>query len=447
MSKAFDPEAVVDAALTWAHRCGAEAAEVSIAFGESQSVEVRLGQLEGVERDESRSLALRAFIGKRQAGAVVTDLSAAGVKALADRVVSMAKLAPEDPYCGLLDPAYRVKTIKALENEDTARPSAQALEEAALACEAAALAVKGVANSGGASASYGVSGHLIATSEGFLGRSAGTSYSLGVSPIAERDGAKERDYEYATRRFYADLPEAAAIGAIAAARAVRRLGAKKIKSQTAPVLFEARLAGRIIAPILGAINGPAVARGVSFLKDKLGQRILPETFTLTEDPFKKRGLASRAFDGEGGAVTKRALIDEGVLTTWLLNSATARQLKLKPTGHATVGHGGPPGAGTSNLSVSPGEGTLADLMRQAGKGLVVTEMFSPALNANTGDWSVGVSGYWFAKGQAVHPVHEVTIAGNLLEMYPRLICGADLEERGGFTAPSLMLDSLSIGGA
>ncbi|MBU6408249.1 MAG: TldD/PmbA family protein [Alphaproteobacteria bacterium] len=447
MAKPFDPEAVVDAALTWARRCGAEAAEASIAFGESQSVEVRLGRLEGVERDESRSLALRAFIGKRQAGAAVTDLSPAGVRALAERVASMAKLAPEDPFCGLLDPAYRVKSLKALDIEDTARPSAVSLEEDALACEHAALAVDGVANSNGASASYGVSGYMIATSDGFRGRSSGTSYSLGVAPIAEKNGSKERDYESATRRFYSDLPKAAAIGAIAGARAVRRLGARKIKSQTAPVLFEARLAGRIIGPILGAINGAAVARGVSFLKDKLGRQILPDAFTLTEDPFKRRGLASRAFDGEGGAVRKRAIIENGVLKTWLLNSATARQLRLKPTGHATVGHGGPPGAAPSNLAVSPGQGSLADLMRQAGKGLVVTEMFSPALNANTGDWSVGVSGYWFVKGEAAHPVHEVTVAGNLLDLYPRLICGEDLEERGGLTAPSLMLDRLSIGGA
>ncbi len=437
----------MEAALRHAKRFGADAADASIGFGESQSVEVRLGKIEGVEREESRSLGLRAFIGKRQAGAVVTDLSPKGIEALAERVVAMAKLAPEDPYCGLLDQAYQVKTIKTLDSEDEARPTAQALEEAALACEAAALAVKHVANSGGASAGYSVSGHVIATSEGFRGRTAATSYSLGVSPIAEKDGAKERDYEYATRRFFADLPTAEEIGAIAGRRAAARLGAKKLSSQTAAVLFEARLASRMIGPIMSAINGAAVARGVSFLKDKMGQAILPKGFTLTEDPFKKRGLASRAFDGEGGAVKKRALIEDGALTTWLLNSATARQLKLKPTGHASVGHGGPPGAGTSNLAVSAGEGTLADMMKRAKKGLVVTEMFSPALNANTGDWSVGVSGYWFEKGVFAYPANEITIAGNLLELYAQLQWGADLEERGGFTAPSLMLEAVTIGGA
>jgi PmbA protein len=447
MAKSFNPEAVLEAALRHAKRLGADAAEASIGFGESQSVEVRMGRLEGVERQESRSLGLRAFVGKQQAGAVVTDLSPKGIEALAERVAAMAKLAPEDPYCGLLDPSLHAKTIKALDSEDQARPSAQALEEAALACEAAALAVKHVSNSGGASAGYSVSGHVIGNSEGFRGRTAGTSYSLGVSPIAEKDGAKERDYEYATRRFFADLPHAEEIGAMAGRRAAARLGAKKLSSQTAAVLFEARIAGRILGPILSAINGGAVARGVSFLKDKMGQAVLPSGFTLTEDPFKKRGLASRAFDGEGGAVKQRALIDEGRVTTWLLNSATARQLKLKPTGHATVGHGGPPGAGTSNLAVSKGEGTLADMMKRAKKGLVVTEMFSPALNANTGDWSVGVSGYWFEKGAFAHPANEITVAGNLLELYARLQWGADLEERGGFTAPSLMFDAVAIGGA
>jgi PmbA protein len=447
MAKSFNPEAVVEAALRHAKRFGADAAEASIGFGESQSVEVRMGKLEGVERQESRSLGLRAFIGARQAGAVVSDLSPKSVEALAERVVAMAKLAPADPYCGLLDPQFRVKTIKALDSEDAARPTAEALEEAALACEAAALAVKHVTNSGGASAGYSVSGHIIATSAGFLGRTAGTSYSLGVSPIAERNGAKERDYEYATRRFFADLPIAEVIGATAGRRAAARLGAQKLNSQTAAVLFEPRLAGRLIGPILSAINGAAVARGVSFLKDKMGEAILPKGFSLTEDPLKKRGLASRAFDGEGCAVKKRALVDDGRLTTWLLNSATARQLKLKPTGHASVGHGGPPGAGASNLSVSAGEGALADMMKRAKKGLVVTEMFSPALNANTGDWSVGVSGYWFEKGAFAYPANEITVAGNLLELYARLQWGADLEERGGFTGPSLMFDAVSIGGA
>lgn len=443
----LDPERIVESLLTHAKRFGAQAAEASLAFGESLSVEVRMGALESVERDESRSLALRAFIGKQQAAAAVTDVSEKGIAALAERVVAMAKLAPEDPYCGLLEAKYRAKTLRKLENADATTLSAEALEEAALACEAAALAVKGVTNSGGASAGFGRSGRLYATSDGFLGRADGTSFSVGASPIAEKDGKMERDYEYRSKRFFEDLDAPDEIGRIAGARAAARLGGRKLKSQTAPVIFEARVAGRILGPWLGAINGAAVARGVSFLKDKLGAQVFPAGFFVAEDPFKKRGPSSRAFDGEGGAVKARKLVDDGVLTTWLLNSAAARQLGMAPTGHATAGHGGPPGAGTSNLEVSTGSQSLAQMMATLKKGVVVTEMFSPAFNANTGDWSVGFSGYWFEKGARAYPINEVTVAGNMLDMYARLQTGSDSEERGGLTIPSLMVDGLAIGGA
>ena len=446
-SAAIDPETIVADLLKHARKFGADSAEASLSFGESLSVEVRLGALESVERDESRSLALRAFIGKQQAAAAVSDVSAKGLKALAERVVAMAKMAPEDPYCGLLDGQYRAKTLKKLESADRVQPTAADLESQALACEAAALAVKGVTNSGGASASYSRAGRLYATSDGFLGRADGTNYSVGVSPIAEKDGQKERDYEYGSKRFLVDLESPEQIGVIAGQRAVARLGARKIATQTAAVIFEPRLAGRLLGPWLGAINGAAVARGVSFLKDKMGAQVFPAGFFVREDPFLKRGASSRAFDGEGGAVKARALVDDGHLTTWLLNSASARQLGLKPTGHATAGHGGPPGAGTSNLAVSTGAQDLAQMMKSLKKGVVVTEMFSPAFNANTGDWSVGFSGYWFEKGQRAFPVSEITVAGNMLEMYARLVTGSDAEDRGGLSIPSLMIDRMAIGGA
>jgi PmbA protein len=435
------------ALLDHARANGADAAEASLTFGESQSVEVRNGALEGVERDESRSVALRAFVGKRQAAAAISDVSPAGLAALAERVVAMAKLAPEDPYCGLLDARYRAVNPPTLETADPARPDARALEALALACEAASLAVPGVTNSAGAGASFDVSGRLYATSDGFRGEAAGTSYSVGAQPLAERDGQKERDYEYRTKRFLEDLPAPEDIGRRAGERTTARLGARKLPSQTATAIFENRIAGRIVGPFLSAIVGAAVARGVSFMKDKLGQQVFPQGFEIYEDPFKRRGLSSRAFDGEGGAVRARALVDNGVATTWLLNAASARQLGLEPTGHATMGHGGPPGAGASNLTVKPGSDDLEALMRAAGKGLLVTEMFSPALNANTGDWSVGVAGYWFEGGAVAFPVSEVTVAGNLLEMYARLIAGADVDDRGGLSSPSLMVEGLALGGS
>lgn len=442
-----DSHAALTGLLDYARKAGADAAEASFAARESVSAEVRLGELEGIEREEARSVALRAFVGKRQAAASSTDLSAAGLQALAERTVAMAQAAPEDPYCGLLEERFRAPGPAVdIEQTDTARPSPEHLLELARACEAASLAVPGIANSGGGGASSEASSFVYATSDGFEGAESATSYSLGTQPVAERGDDMERDYEWRTKRFFADLPAAEEIGRIAGERAARRLGARKIASQKAAVIFENRLAGRIVSPFFSAISGSAVARGVSFLKNKRGERVFAPGFRIHEDPFVKRGLASHWFDGEGGAVRAMDLVDDGVLTTWLLNAATARQLKLEPNGHASSGHGGPPGISPSNLFVKPGALDLAGLMRDAGKGLLVTDMFSPSLNMNTGDWSVGVAGFWFENGDLAHPVSEVTVAGNLLEIYARLRCGADLDTRGALEIPSLIVDDLAIGG-
>ncbi len=433
--------------LAAARRFGATEAEASLAERESLSVEVRLGALEGVDREESRSVALRALIGKRQAGASTSDVSRAGLEALAERVVAMAKAAPEDPYCGLADPARLAASSEALETADSARPDAHALEAMARACEDAARAVPGITNSTGAGANADVSLFALAATNGFFGRTRATSFGLGVSPLAERDGRKERDWESRSARFLTDLPAPEAIGRTAGERAAARLGARKIASRKAPVIFENRTAGRIIGPLLGAISGAAVARGVSFLKDKLHQRLFPAGFTIEDDPLRPRGPASRPFDGEGVGVQARNLIEDGVLTTWLLNSAAARQLNLTSTGHATAGHGGPPGVGASNVTVAPGgPGDLAALMAEAGEGLLVTEMFSPSFNPNTGDYSVGVAGHWFSGGERAFPVSEITVAGDLTAIYARLRPGGDLDRRGALDTPSLLVDDLAIAG-
>ena len=442
-----DSHAALAALLDHARKNGADAADASAAVRESMSVEVRMGALEGVEREEGRSVALRAFVGKRQAAASSNDTSEAGLKALAERVVDMAKAAPEDPYCGLLEQRYRADGAHPdLEQADAARPSADALRELALECEGASLVIPGIENSGGGGASSEASFFVYATSDGFEGSDSSTSYSLGTQPIAERDGKMERDYEWRTKRFFADLPGAAEIGRIAGERAARRLGARKLGSMRGSVIFENRLAGRMLSPFLSGISGTAVARGVSFLKDKLGQRVFAESFQLTEDPFVKRGLGSHSFDGEGGRVSAMKLVEDGVITTWLMNAAAARQLGLEPNGHATAGHGGPPGISTSNLAVKPGPHDLDALMREAQRGLLVTDMFSPSLNMNTGDWSVGVAGFWFDGGALEYPVSEVTVAGNLLDIYQRLLPGADLDQRGALEIPSLIADDLAIGG-
>jgi PmbA protein len=443
-----DSHAALAALIDYAKQAGADGSEASLASRESISAEVRLGELEGMEREEGRSVALRAFIGKRQAAASSTDLSAKGLKTLAERTVAMAKAAPEDKFCGLLDQRYRAKGPGPdLEETDTARPSPEELLDLAKRCEAASLAIPGIANSGGGGASFDTSYFVYATSDGFEGAESGTSYSLGTQPVAEKDDEMERDYEWRTKRFFADLPSAEEIGRIAGERTVRRLGAKKVASQKATVIFENRLAGRILSPLFSGISGAAVARGVSFLKDKLGERVFAPGFEVREDPFVKRAMGSRWFDGEGGAVKPMNLVEDGVITTWLLNASAARQLGLEPNGHATAGHGSPPGIGSANLFVKPGPDDLATSMKNAGKGLFITEMFSPALNMNTGDWSVGVAGYWFESGEIVHSVSEVTVAGNLLEIFARLRCGADLDNRGSLEIPSLIVDDLAIGGS
>ncbi|WP_312598793.1 metallopeptidase TldD-related protein, partial [Brevundimonas sp.] len=312
--------------------------------------------------------------------------------------------------------------------------------------EAAALAVTGVARSEGGHASWSSSRWRLVTSHGFDGAYEGSAFSLGVGVIAEKDGAMERGGESRSTRHLSDLPGADQIGRTAGERAVARVGPRKIASTTAPVIFDNRMAGQIVSPALGAISGPSIARGTSFLKDRLGQRVFAPGVTLIDDPFRPRGMGSTPFDDEGVAVERRALFDDGVLTTWLLNSASARQLGLETTGHASRGLAGPSGVSTHNLHMEPGERDLAGLMADAGTGLLVTSMFGPSLNGNTGDWSAGVSGFWFENGLVAYPVSEVTVAGKLTDLYLRIQRGSDLEFRGGFNVPSLMFDAVAIAG-
>lgn len=428
-------------------RAGADAAEAVSAERASLSISVRNGALEDVEREESRDLGLRVFVGARQATVSASDLSDATRARLVERAVAMARLAPEDPYAGFA-PQDRLARgpFPDLDLYDPSERSAAELEAVASDAEAAALAVPGVAKSEGGHASASSSRWRLVTSHGFDGAYHGSAFSLGVGVIAEKDGAMERGGESRAVRHLSDLPGAEAIGAEAGRRAVARTGPRKIASTTAPVIFENRVAGQVLSPLLGAISGPSVARGTSFLKDRLGQRVLPAGVDLIDDPFRPRGLGSTPFDDEGVAVTRQSIIDDGVLTTWLLNSAAARQLGLASTGHASRGLAGPPGVSTHNLHLEPGELDLDGLMGSAKTGLLVTSMFGPSLNANTGDWSAGVSGFWFENGEIAYPVSEVTVAGKLLDLYDRMQRGSDLEFRSSFNSPSLLFDGVAIAG-
>ena len=434
---------IVQAAL----KAGADAAEAVSADRRALSVGVRNGGLEDVEREESRDLGLRVFVGQRQASVSASDLSSATRARLVERAVAMARLAPEDPHAGFA-PEDRLARgpFPALDLFDPSERSAETLERTAAEAEAAALAVAGVARSEGGHASWSSSRWRLVTSHGFDGAYEGSAFSLGVGVIAEKDGAMERGGESRSTRHLADLPGAEQIGRKAGERAVARVGPRKIASTTAPVIFDNRMAGQIVSPALGAISGPSIARGTSFLKDRMGQRVFAEGVSLIDDPFRPRGMGSTPFDDEGVAVEKRALFDDGVLTTWLLNSAAARQLGLQSTGHASRGLAGPSGVSTHNLHMTPGERDLAGLMADAGTGLLITSMFGPSLNGNTGDWSAGVSGFWFEDGQIAYPVSEVTVAGKLTELYLRMQRGSDLEFRSSFNVPSLMFDAVAIAG-
>ncbi|MBN9319655.1 MAG: modulator protein [Caulobacterales bacterium 68-7] len=430
-----------------ARAAGADAAEAVFAEGQSLSVTVRLGALEEVEREESREIGLRVFVGQRQASVSGSDVSKDGRAKLIERVVAMARLAPEDPYAGLA-PRERLAQgpFPDLDLFDATEHNAETLEARAREAEEAARAVPGVSNSDGGSASWSSSTWRLVTSDGFAGPHHATTFGLSASTIAGEGASMERGGEGRSTRHAADLPSPEAIGIEAGKRAVQRLGARKIASTTAPVIFENRLATSLFGPLLTAASGPAVARGVSFLKGRLGQQILAKGIDIVDDPHRLRGLGSLPFDDEGVANKAMKLIDDGVLTTWLLNTAAARQLGMETTGHASRGLAGPPSVSTSNVTLSPGERDLAGLVADAKAGVLVTSMFGPSLNPNTGDWSVGCSGFWFENGEIAWPVTEITVAGNLMEMYQRLVPGSDLEIRGAANSPSILIDGLAIAG-
>lgn len=439
-------EAALDHALKEAKRLGAGDAEAAIAASESLSVDVRMGALEGVEREESRALSVRLLFGQRQAGASTSNLSPPAITEMLERLAAAARNAPEDPFVGLADSELLARDFPDLELHDPQLITPQELERLALAAEAAALEVDGVTNSGGSGASWGASHSIFRTSQGFEGRSSGSSFGLGLAVMAEQKGEKERDYDGCSVRWLRNLPRPEEIGRNAGQRAAARLGSQKIDSCTAPVIFENRVAGRLFGALLGAAAGPAIARGVSFLKDRLGQQILPAHIDILLDPLRVGGHASRCFDGEGVAVRQRKLVDGGILTGWLLNSASARQLGLRTSGDASFGGGGPPGVTATNITISPGPDDLDALMRAAGKGLLITELFSPSLNPNSGDYSVGIAGFWLEGGMRAFPVSEITIAGNLKDFFARLVAGADLDRRSALETPSILIDGVTIAG-
>ncbi|MBI3711005.1 MAG: TldD/PmbA family protein [Proteobacteria bacterium] len=446
MPDAADRLTLLTDLLAKAKRAGADAADALLVEGTSLSHARRMGKLEKLERAEGQDLGLRVFVGKQQAIVSSSDRSPRALGELVERAVAMARAAPEDPHCGIANAADLAKQIPDLDLYDPNEPAAESLVERARACEEAALAVKGVTNSEGADASWGASHVALAATNGFATSYARSSHSVSVAVIAGKDTGMERDYDFSSTIHGADLQPAAEVGRRAGEKAVRRLDPRKVATCKVPMVYDPRVANGLVRHLAGAINGVSIARGTSFLKDRLGQGVFPAAVTIIDDPFRRRGLASKPVDGEGLAPQRRAVIDRGVLTTWLLDLRSARQLGLKSTGHAARGTSSPPSPSPSNLYLEPGKLSRAALLKSIDSGFYVTELIGMGVNGITGDYSRGAAGFWIEKGELAYPVSEVTIAGNLKDMFLNLTAADDLEFRYGIDAPTLRIDGMTLAG-
>jgi PmbA protein len=424
---------------------GADAADAVFAADRSLDVSVRLGKLEDVGRSESGELGLRVFIGARSASVSSSDLSDDAVATLVERAVAMAREAPEDPWAGLA-PAERLMrgNPPLLDLDDRADPEPQALRDLALAAEDAARAVPGVTNSEGGSASASRSVWALATSHGFAGAYAATGYGVSASVLAGEGGNMQRDYAHHGARHLSRVDPPEAIGRLAGERAVARLSPGKPRAGAYPIVFDPRVGASLLGHLIGAIGGQAITRRTSFLLDALGTAVFAPGVTIRDDPHRPHGLRSRPFDGEGLPVSPTEIVEDGMLETWLLDSASARQLGLEPTGHAARGVGGGPGVSTSNLFMAAGRVPRATLIADIAEGVLVTELIGQGVNGVTGDYSRGASGFRIVDGRIAGSVAEFTIAGNLKDMFRRLTPANDLEFRHGVNVPTIRVDGMTV---
>ncbi len=430
-----------------ARKAGADASDAVYSADASESIQIRLGKLEDVERSESEHISLRAFVGSRSASIGSSDMSDAALDELAARAVAMARLAPEDAYAGLAPGELLVTgPLAQLDLEESAEPDPKALRALAEAAEDASRAVAGVTNSEGGSASAGRSVFALATSHGFAGAYGATSRSISASVVAGEGGGMQRDYAWRSARFASDLPTPQEIGAQAGERAVRRLEPGRVKSGPMALVFDPRIGGTLIGHLLGAISGSAIARRASFLLDRLEDQLFDSAVTIADDPHRQRGLRSRPFDGEGLATGPRNLVENGKLTGWLMDCASARQLGLAPTGHAARGHGGSPGVSASNVHLAAGTATPAGLMADIADGIYITELIGMGVNGVTGDYSRGASGFRIVRGEIAGPVAEFTVAGNLVDMFKALTPANDLEWHRQINVPTIRVDGMMVAG-
>ena len=446
MTAIGDPTSLLGALLEKAKKAGADDADAVIMHGISLSASYRLGKSENLQRSEGRDLGLRVLRGRRQAMVSTTDFAEDALDTLVERAVAMARAVPEDPYCGLIDPEQLARDWPDLELADAREPQAEQLIDWARRAEEAARAVPGITNSEGGEAGWSRSSAALATSGGFSGGYDTSRFSFSVSVIAGADTGMERDYDWSSACFEEDLDSPEEIGTRAGERATRRLNPRKAGSGAVPVVYDPRVSGGLIRHLSGAISGSSVARGTSFLKDRLNQSVFAPGVQVIDDPHRKRGLRSRPFDGEGAPTTSRHIVEDGVLATWLLDSRSARQLKLRSTGHAARGTGGPPAPAPSNLYLAPGEMSPEALIADIDSGMYVTELIGMGVNGVTGDYSRGAAGYWIDKGEIAWPVSELTVAGNLNDMFAHLTPANDLTFRHGIDAPTIRIDGMTVAG-
>ncbi|MEP4039341.1 TldD/PmbA family protein [Pseudophaeobacter sp.] len=444
------PQALCHALIDAAKSAGADAVDAMATEGSSLSIEVREGKLEHAERSEGTDLGLRVFIGQRQAQVSSSDSRPETLLAMAERAVAMAREAPEDPYTGLAsaDQLAQNWDIEALQLCDpSAEPAPEALQQDALAAEAACAAIDGISQVQAAGASYGHHSVYLATSNGFAGGYQRTGRSLSCTGIAGTGTGMERDYDGDSRTFQSDLRSAEEIGRTAGERAVARLNARRPQTGSYPVLFDERISSSLIGHLLSASNGAAIARGSSWLQGMVGEQILPEALSVIEDPHRARISGSRPFDGEGLPTQRRAIIENGTLTGWTLDLASARKLGLQSTGNAARGVGSVPTPSNWNIALTPGSQSREELIAEMGTGLLVTSLIGSTINPNTGDYSRGASGYWVENGEIAYPVNECTIAGNLRDMLKNLVPANDARSYLSRVVPSLLVEGMTLAGS
>ena len=443
------PESLCHAVLDAARKAGADSADAIVVTGSSVEIDIRNGALEKAERSESTDLGLRVFLGRQSAIVSVSDTRPETMATMAERAVAMAREAPEDPYAGLADPDQLAQDwdMAALQMSDPSEePDPQALQADAIAAETAARAIDGVSQVQAAGAGYGRSQIHLAATNGFSGGYTRTSRSTSCVAIAGTGTGMERDYDGDSRTFQADLRAPEEIGMNAGKRAVERLNARQPATGSYPVLFDERISASLIGHLLAAANGAAVARGSSWLKDSLHQQVLPAHLSVIEDPHRPRIAGSRPFDAEGLPTQRRAIVDQGVLTGWTLDLSSARKLGMTPGGNAARGVSSGPSPANWNISLTPGEASRDDLIRDMGTGLLVTSMIGSTINPNTGDYSRGASGFWIEDGEIAYPVNECTIAGNLRDMLMRIIPANDARTYLSRVVPSLLIEGMTLAG-